>query len=332
MHKCLQKGEELGVKSIAFPVIGRPKILNFPWDTTPRIILEETISFCQANPASKLRDIRFIVFEQDQALTAVFKQEMDKLKAKRKLFPFPTKSGLLNSIKRPIKFPQRVRCLKGCIHTQVLQGNGCQETTNQDLWGHGQPRQKHGASREFIVHICVLGKKIADVEKAVESLKKGFFEACATEKEKVEHEAVSQLSHKQVVSLGRKAEDRDVKLVVEANVDRIVVRGQPTDVSDMVGEIWKEINERTKKNQEEEQAQLVSRNIEWSYEIHGSKMVFDRKTIARIETAWSKNEPRVQASFRGEQFVIDLKTKTGCRTRTGEQITLTREVKGAEEG
>ena len=314
------------MKSIAFPVIGRTKNFNFPWDTPSRIILEETISFCQANPASKVRDIRFIVLEQNQALTAAFKQEIDKLIAKRKLSPFRTKSRLLNGIKRRIKFPQRVPCLKGRTHTQALQDNVCQET--QDLWGHGQPRQKHGASQEFIVQICVLGKNTADVEKAVESLRKGFSEACATEN--VEHEVVSQLSHNQVVSLRRKAEERDVKLVVEADVDRIVVRGQPTDVSGIVGEIWKEINERTKKNQEVEQARLVPRNIEWSYEIHGSKMVFDRKTNAKIEMASSKDEPRVQVSLRGQQFVIDLKAKIGLGQRAGEQITLKRKVKGSE--
>ena len=277
-----------------------------------------------------MRDIRFIVLEQDQALTAAFKQEIDKLIAKRKLSPFRTKSGLLNSIKRRInyKFPQRVPWLKGRTHTQVLQGNVCQETANQELSGHGQPRQKHSASQEFIVQICVLGKKTADVEKAVESLRKGFSEACATEK--VEHKVVSQLSHKQIVSLRRKAEDRDVKLVVEAYVDRIVVQGQPTDVSGMVGEIWKEINERTKKIQEVEQAQLVLGNIEWSYEMHGNKMVFDRKTNAKIEIACSKDEPRVQVSLRGEQFVIDMKATIGLGQRTGEQITLKRKAKGSE--
>ena len=186
------------------------------------------------------------------------------------------------------------------------------------------------ASVDHSVRICVIGKKKAVVEKAVESLKKGFSEACTTEK--VENEVISQLSHKQIVSLRRKAENRDVKLVVEADVDRIVVRGQPTEVSGLVGEIWKEISERTKKIQEEEQAQLVSRNIEWSYEIHGSKMAFGRKANAKIEMASSKDEPRVHVSLRGDQFVIDLKAKTGRGQRTGEQITLTRKVKGAEEG
>ena len=178
------------------------------------------------------------------------------------------------------------------------------------------------------VRICVIGSKKAGIGKAVEYLKKGFSEACTTEK--VESEVISQLSHKQIASLRRKAEDRDVKLVADAK--RIVVRGQPAEVSGMVGEIWKEISERTRKTQEEEQAQLVARNVQWSYEIHGSKMAFGRKTNAKIEMACSKDEPRVQVSLRGEQFVIDLKAKTGRGTRTGDQITLTRKAKGADEG
>ena len=186
------------------------------------------------------------------------------------------------------------------------------------------------ASADYSVRICVIGNKKAVVEKAVESLKKGFSEACTTDK--VESEVIRQLSHKQIDSLKRKAEDRDVKLKVEADVDRISLRGQPNEVSGLVGEIWKEINERTKKIQEEEQAQLVSRNIEWSYEIRGTNMAFGRKANAKIEMASSKNEPRVQVSLRGEQFVIDLKAKTGRGQQTGEQITLTRKVKGAEEG
>ena len=161
-------------------------------------------------------------------------------------------------------------------------------------------------------------------------MKRSFSEACTTDK--VENEVVSQLFHKQIVRLRRKAEDRDVKLEVEADVDRIVVRGQPTDVSGMVGEIWKEINERTKKNQEVDQAQLVSRNIEWSYETRGAKMVFDPIAKAKIEIAYCKDAPTVKVSLRGERFILDLKAKSGRGQRTGEQITLKRKVKGTEEG
>ena len=303
MRKCLQKGEELGAKSIAFPVIGTGK-LGFPRDAASRIMLEETIRFCVANPGSKVQDIRFVVFEQDQALIAAFKRE-----------------------------------IAGRMHTQVLQGDVCQETTNRDPFSdendacqlrRRERRQTKRTHQEYIVQICVLGKKTAGVEKAVKSLKKGLSEACTTEK--VEHKVISQLSHKQIFSLRRRADYRDVKLVVEADVDRIVLRGQPTDVSGMVAKIWKEISERTKKTQEEEQAQLVSRNIEWSYEIRGTNMAFGRKANAKIEMASSKDEPRVHVPLHGEQFVIDLKAKTGRGQQTGEQITLKRKVKGAEEG
>jgi len=292
-------------------------------------MLEETINFCQANPWSKVQDIRFVVFKQDQALIVAFKQEIGKLTAK-----------LLNSSKRgQMKFFPGVSGLKRRMHTQVLQGDVCKEKTNRDSFSDekdaSQPRRRDRRQtkhprQDYVVQICVLGKKTTGVEKAVESLKKGFSEACATEK--VESEVVSQLSHKQIKSLRRKAEELDVKLEVEADVDRIVVQGQSAEVSGLVGEIWKEINERTKKIQEEEQAQLVSRNIEWSYELHGSKMSFGRKANAKIEMASSKDEPRVQVFLRGEQFVIDLKAKTGRGQRTGEEITLKRKVKGTEEG
>ncbi|XP_078382384.1 uncharacterized protein LOC144665083 [Oculina patagonica] len=214
---------------------------------------------------------------------------------------------------------------------QVMQDVDEEESdSSSDETDARAPRQRQRASHEHSVSICIIGKNKASVDKAVETLKKGFIEACTTEK--VESDVISQLSHKQINSLRRKAQDRDVKLEVEAAVDRIVVRGQPTEVYSMVGEIWKEISERTKKKQEEEQALLVSNNIEWSYEINGTKMVFGPKANAKIEMAHSKDEPTVQVSFRADQFVIDLKTKTGRGQRFGEQITLGRKVKGAEEG
>ena len=191
-------------------------------------------------------------------------------------------------------------------------------------------RQALGQSDEYSVRISVIGKDKVGVGKAVESLKKGFSDACTMEK--VEREIVSQLSDKQKDILKKKAKDRDVKLEIEDDVDRIVVRGGPTEVYEIVGEIWKEISERTKKKQEEEQAKLVSKNVEWSYEIRGTKMVFAPKANAKIELAHSKDEHTVQVSLRGDKFVIDLKRNSGRGQTSGEQTTLTRKVKGADEG
>ena len=324
VRKCLQKGEELGVKSIAFPVIGTGN-LSFPRNAASRIMLEETISFCQANPGSKVQDIRFIVFEKDRALIAAFKQEMDKLKVKHKSQgPANTAhGGLSRSIRSKLQGLKRYLS----VSTNL---DSISNATDTGRLRKRERRQAHRASQELSMRIFVVGKKTEDVDKAVEFLRIAFSEVCSTEK--VENEVVSQLSHKQIVRLRRKAADLDVKLKVEADVDRIVLRGQPTDVSGMVGEIWKEIHERTKKNQEEEHAHLVSRNIQWKYKIRGKKKLFDPRAKATIEIAYSKDEPRVKVSLRGEQFVLDLKAKTGRGQRTGDKITLKRKVKVTEEG
>ena len=180
------------------------------------------------------------------------------------------------------------------------------------------------------VKIYVMGNDKTSVRKAADSLKKGFSEACTTQK--VENDTVSQLSHDQIEILRKKSEDLDIKLEIEASGGHIVVWGDPSDVTDMVGEIWHEINERTKKIQEEQQALMVSKNIEWSYEIHGTKIPFISKTNAKIELAYSKEQTTVQVSLRADEFIIDLKAKTGLGQRNNERITLSRKVKGAVEG
>ena len=180
------------------------------------------------------------------------------------------------------------------------------------------------------VKIFVVGKDKGSVSKAVDALKKRFSESCTTQK--VENETVSKLSPKQVNTLRKKAKERDVKLEIEVDVDRIVVKGGPVEVPGMVGEIWEEINQRNKKIQEEEQAMIVSKNVEWSYEIYGTKKVFSPKANGKLEMALVREQPQVQVSLPSDKFVIDVTAKTGCGQRNGEAITLFRKVKGADEG
>ena len=472
----MQTGETLGANSIAFPVIGTGN-LQFPRDTASRIMLEETVNFCRANPGSNLRDIRFVVFNQDQALTAAFKQEMEKLKPKHighsaiTSFTFTSPlnvevvngdltrenstDAIMNIISTDMKMdnagdlskaiarqsgplvqqecnqlgkqppgtaimtsggnlqvPHIIHIIPGSSDKQHLQqcleeglrvadannfqaisipcvGTGgygltgadsaqltfkalnafvarcknikkirvvvlqapmmqefLQEQKKQLVRGIEEDsdsedavvkqtrrrgrRQAPGQSNEHSVRISVIGKDKVSIGKAVESLKKGFSDACTMEK--VETDVVSQLSDKQKDILRKKAKDRDVKLEIEDDVDRIVVRGGPAEVTEMVGEIWKEISERKKKKQEEEQAKLLSKNVEWSYEIRGTKVVFASKENVKIELAHSKDDHTVQVSLRGDKFVIDLKRNSGLGQTSGEQITLIRKVKGADEG
>ena len=186
------------------------------------------------------------------------------------------------------------------------------------------------STSDHSVKILVVGKDKGSVGKAVGALKKRFSDACVTQK--VENETVSKLSPKQINNLRRKAKERDVKLEIEVDVDRIVVKGGPVEVPGMVGEIWQEINERNKKIQEEEQAMMVSKSVEWSYEIQGGKMVFSPKANGKLEMAHIKEQPTVQISLLGDKFDINLKNKTGRGQQSGKTITLIRKVKGAEEG
>ena len=218
--------------------------------------------------------------------------------------------------------------------SQAIQDVEEQDSNSEDTVNtqptRSERREAQNPGYKLLVSISIVGKDRSSLKEAQKFLEKGFSEALKTEN--INSDVIRQLSQEQIAVLKRKADDRDIRLIVVAFVNRIAVQGEPTEVSGMVGEIWKEINKRTKKNQEKEKAQLVSKYTEWTYEIHGTKKVLGPKANAKIEMAHSKKDHTVQVSLRGEQFVINLKTKTGRGKLSGEQITLTRKVKGAEEG
>ena len=130
IQMCLQKADELGGASIVFPIIGAGN-LHFPQDVASRIMLEETINFCQNNPSSVVKDIRFAVFQQDQVLTAAFAQEFDKLQSKYSVRPGYTMGGLLRHLRSKFGRVHRnpARPAVG-VSVEVLQGNLCQEATD----------------------------------------------------------------------------------------------------------------------------------------------------------------------------------------------------------
>ena len=75
VRKSLCKVDELKGSSIAFPVIGTGQ-RQFPRNEASRIMLDEVVNFCHNNPHSPVKDIRFVIFDQDQSLIAAFQQEM----------------------------------------------------------------------------------------------------------------------------------------------------------------------------------------------------------------------------------------------------------------
>ena len=94
-------------------------------------MLEETINFCQTNPSSVVKDIRFAVFQQDQALTTAFAQEVTKLQSKYSVRPGYTMGGLLRHLQSKLgRVHQNPARPAVGVSVEVLQGNLCQEATD----------------------------------------------------------------------------------------------------------------------------------------------------------------------------------------------------------
>ena len=118
---------------------------------------------------------------------------------------------------------------------------------------------------------------------------------------------VRKLSQRKIETLRRKADARDLKLKVEDAATRILVQGESTEVNKMVVEIMKELDKIKKKKQDQEQAHLISKSVEWGFETQGIKMVFNQTSNAMIESADNEGKSEIEISLFEEQFLVDLK-------------------------
>ena len=89
-------------------------------------MLEEIIGFCQANPSSTLKEMRFVVYQPDQALVNAFGQEMANIQLKHKFRPGNTVSNIFRSIRS--KFRRSIPVRR--VRIEVLPGNLCDENTD----------------------------------------------------------------------------------------------------------------------------------------------------------------------------------------------------------
>ena len=190
----------------------------------------------------------------------------------------------------------------------------------------GNMKAAHPSSK-LTVKVWVTGGK-HNVQKAMGELKALFSRACITKK--VDLEGIGSLSEIQVNQLKLEADNCDMEITIDKTLQSINLRGFSADFPDMVTKITDEISKgikKEKKKQEDDNANLVSSVVEWSYTLNdGRKQVFDKTTNANLEMARSKHESTKTVLVNGKQFVIDLKSETG-RWR-GKRIKITRTVKG----
>ncbi|KAJ7351804.1 positive regulation of interleukin-4-mediated signaling pathway [Desmophyllum pertusum] len=123
-------------------------------------------------------------------------------------------------------------------------------------------------------------------------------------------------------------------MTFDASSNRIKVRGDVLEVPKMVEKIYQEISKRKQQLEEEreyENAQMVYKTVQWAYKVNETEAQFDLQTNHKVELAHSKEDSSIKVSLPGDEFVIDLKAKTGYGQHHGEQLTLIRKLKNAEE-
>lgn len=184
---------------------------------------------------------------------------------------------------------------------------------------------------EIKLEVWITGNDAESVSKAADTLKKDFSTECL--RKEVCDEGVSKLSDDQLRRLLQQARTGEVDISIEAAENRISVCGDQREVTILVSEIYKEIVSSKKEEEErqrDENASMVSKTVEWVYELNGEKGVFTSETNYIIEKAHSKDHPSVNISLKGDEFVIDLSKKMGYGQHSKEQITVIRRLKQAD--
>ena len=230
VEKCLKLADTRGFQSISLPAVGTGSAGGDPQQSA-QSMLRAVKNFCQSSPQN-LRQVRIVIFQGH--MVSVFQQEQQRL-------------GLGTSA-TPLSAPA----------PQVASRPKTKKKSARSV----------SVSHSACVRLHIYGKDKPSVDRIVTVLQKSFAEACT--KQKVENEAVSFLSERQERHLQSKATTLDVDIAIEPRVNRIVVSGNPKDVTDMVGEIWEVIDECKEKKRRQERAKLVAKNIQWYYSLGSS--------------------------------------------------------------
>ncbi|GAB1599113.1 protein mono-ADP-ribosyltransferase PARP14-like, partial [Argonauta hians] len=77
MTKCLQEADQLGAKSIAFPVLGAG-VLKYPIEKLPPTMYEAARKYFEENNTSRLKDVKFVIYPNDTKIIEVFKNYLQR--------------------------------------------------------------------------------------------------------------------------------------------------------------------------------------------------------------------------------------------------------------
>ena len=200
---------------------------------------------------------------------------------------------------------------------------------------HGDTRNDAASTKPAsqTVRISIIGKSQESVDVAINDLERDISDNCTSDE--VMDKLVCNFSESQLNMLLTEAEDVGVEMTVDAAVGCVTLLGYKEDVfsiSKRVNEELSEVRRREEEEQEKENATLISKTIEWTYELNGEKRPFDLKANFKIEKAYGTLDEEVKVNSSGETFVIDLRSENfiGYRQPQNEEIPVQRKRKGAD--
>lgn len=322
-------------------------------------MLDETIRFFGEHPATKVRDVRFILLRKKEKVIDAFTQELNRQqetfveKEKQNHIASP---GIQSGCGRSINV-QHITV--GVVHGDLTneESNAIANIINpdMDMQNAGEvskaiprvcgesPKQECrqlGTQQAGSVVItsggtlrfCLIGKDKESVDTAVEELKNDFSETCITKD--IRDEICEEFTAEQIDSLMIEAENMDVEMTFEVAMGSVTLSGIKEDVFAMTEKIQRQIDQvkkREKEKKEEENAKLVSNTIQWFYALHRRGSIpFDTSANLEIERAYFNDDDKVEVVSSGEKFEINFRENSGLKQPRNQRIKVTRKLMGAK--
>ena len=280
--KCLQEAEKRGLSSISFPAIGTGN-LGLQAKECAKTMLSAIGDFSSQQPSS-MQLIKMVIFQKE----------------------------MMNDIRSAIEEASgETATEKPGFIRRVVSRVG-------DFLGLGDSEKKAPSE---VAALGDYGKKFDLIVFAgcKDDLQIALNEINSIMKEKstmkaIEKETITNLSAEHFRRIHTLELRYDVKVSVEKEVGRIVIRGQTEDILDVMGEIHKILDQVKEDEHERNRAEALSKDMRWMHTGHiGTRDVFaefDPLVNAKIEAAYDEKKAVVVIADGEHRYKIDFRSMT----------------------
>lgn len=305
IETCLQLADSKGLLSIALPVIGTGLLCMAPQDSA-HIIHCAFQNFAQTSPQS-LRLIRVIVYQNSLDVSAsCFQQWLEE------------EYLIVLGHEQYSNLSEETEALPSVSES----GDMVSQLTRED---------ENLLYKRKSVSFRLFARNKASMARAVEGLHNAL--EMARTIQKVEHEAVHQLSAVRRKRLLEYQVAYDVTINISDASNCVVVCGEAEDVSCTIGLIWIEITQTLEEFQSHLKHKVLANYVQWLYVIGTKEVACNKEVNALIEDASGRQFGGVQFLVGGREYYIDFFAMTiKCLDRSGPSASLRRKVLGRDDG